>query len=336
MNFEILFSEPAQKVTIAIVTAVITQTLNLLYQNRKSKKEDKKKIYDSFYQEVVHDIDNLYKTMNAFRTDYLTSNPYEQKDKLMQFIEDNKKSLEEKSFKVYQELKEVQLFEDSTGYSQDFLEVKLFTEILDDYAKLYKPKDETYKTLCLIQIWRITFLLNNINYTVCGEVLKYTYQFNEKLMDKKLYKSLLKIITIEQDDEFRIFLSRLISPNSDTEIIDNIINVPEEYHYYEDSMAIGKMHLLEFYEQELSLSINEKQTYRNLILQYLYSIHHGNETHYDNHFNKTEDMNITLKNTLSYLCDKTLVEFDIDRNCYKITAKGIDEYEKHELEIIQH
>ncbi|EKU41278.1 hypothetical protein P9436_05250 [Lysinibacillus capsici] len=335
MNYEILFSEPAQKITIAIVTAVITLTLNILYQNRKSKKEDKKKKYESFYQEVVHDIDNLFKTMNAFRTDYLTANPYEQKDKLMQFIEDNKKLLEEKSFNVNQELKEVQLFEDFSGNTQDILEVKLFAEILDDYEKLYKPKDESYKILCLIQIWRITLLLNNINYTVCGAVLKYTYQFNENLMDKKLYKSLLKITTTEQHDEFKKTLSLLISPNSDSEIIDNIINVPEGYHYYEDSMAIGKMHLLEFYEQEKSLSIEEKQTYRYLILQYLYSIHHGNETHYDNHFNKTEDMNINLKNALSYLCDKTFVGFDIENNCYKITAKGIDEYEKHELKTIQ-
>lgn len=335
MNYEILFSDPAQKIYIAILSVVITQAFNILYQNRKSIKEDKRKKYESFYQEVVHDIYNLFKTMNAFRTDHLTINPYEQKDKLIHFIEDNKKFLEEKSFKVYQELKEVHLFEDFSGFRQDILEVRLFAEILDDYQKIYKPSDETYKVLCLIQIWRITLMFNTVNYTLCGAVLKYSHLFNEDRMNKIFYKSLLKITKCEQKDEFEKLLLQLTSPNVDTEIIDNIVNVPEEYHYYEDSIAIAKTHLLEIYEQDESLSIMDRQAYRNLILQYLYSIHHGNPTPYDNHFYKTEDMNNLLKNTLIYLSDKRMVEFDIDSHSYKITAQGIDAYEKNELEAIQ-
>ncbi|MFB2516123.1 hypothetical protein [Lysinibacillus sp. OTC-L20] len=335
MSHEILLSESAQKIYIAILSVVITQAFNILYQSRKSIKEDKRKKYESFYQEVVHDIYNLFKTMNAFRTDHLSINPYEQKDKLIHFIEDNKKFLEEKSFKVYQELKEVHLFEDFSGFRQDILEVKLFAEILDDYQKIYKPSEETYKVLCLIQIWRITLMVNAVNYTLCGDVLKYSYLFKEDRMNKIFYKSLLKINKYEQKDEFEKLLLQLTSPNVDIEIIDNIVNVPEEYHYYEDSIAIAKTHLLEIYEQDESLSIMDRQAYRNLILQYLYLIHHGNPTPYDNHFYKTEDMNNLLKNTLIYLSDKKMAKFDIDSNSYKITAQGIDVYEKSELDAIQ-
>lgn len=328
-----MFSEPFQKIYIAILSIVLTQAFNILYQNRKSKNAEKRMKYESFYQEVVHDIYNLFKKMNAFHTDDLTINPYEQKDKIIHFIIENKKLLEEKSFKVYQERKEVLLYEDYSGFSHDNLEVKLFAEILDDYQKLYKPSDETYKVLCLIQIWRITLMVNHANYTPCGAVLKYSHEFNEDRMNKVFYKSLLKITNSEQQDEFKKLLLQLAHPNIDTEIIDNIVNVPEEYHYYENSMAIAKLHMLEIYEQEESLSIIDRQAYRNLILQYLYSILHGNPTSYDNYFRKTEDMNNLLKNTLIYLSDKKLVEFDIDSNSYKITAQGIDEYEKNELKL---
>lgn len=331
MNYEIFVSEAAQKIYIAIFSAIVTQSFNILYQNRKAKKEEKRKKYESFYQEVVHDIYNLFKTMNAFRTDYIIGNPYEQKDKLIYFIENNKSFLEKKSFKVYQEFKETQLFEDGIGYYQEILEVKLFAEILDDYKKLYKPSDETYKTLCLIQIWRITLMINNVNYTLSGEVLKYSHEFNDKKMNKNLYKSLLKITTIEQQSEFRKLLLSLITPNIDTQIVNNIVTIPEEYHYYEDSIAIAKTHMLEIYEQDNALSIQDRQAYRNLILQYLYLMHLGNPTPYDNCFYKTDDMNNLLKMSLCYLSEKKLVTYDTDSNCYEITAQGIDEYEKHEL-----
>ncbi|MFK5709838.1 hypothetical protein [Lysinibacillus boronitolerans] len=334
MNYEILLSEPAQKIYIAILSIVITQAFNILYQNRKAKKEEKRKKYESFYQEVVHDIYSLFKTMNAFRTDHLAKNPYEQKDKIIEFINENKKFLEKKSFEVFQELKESQLFQDYSCYLQDYLEVKLFAEISNDYIKLYKLKNESYQAFCFIQIWRITMMLNRTNYTVCSEALKFSFELDEKKMDKKLYKSLLKIKTDEQKDEFRTLLTKIILSDADLKVIDNIVNIPEEYTYYEDSMAIAKTHLLEIFEQDESMSITDKQAYRNLILQYLYLIHHGNPTPYDDHFDETEDMNTILKNTLNYLCDKKLVEFDRGCNRYKITTKGIDEYEKQELEAI--
>lgn len=328
MNYEILFSEPAQKIYIAILSVIVTQSFNVLYQNRKARKEESRQKYESFYQEVVHDIYNLFKTMNAFRTDYLIGNPYEQKDKLMEFIESNKKSLEKKSFKAYQELKEFQLFEDGSGFYQDILEVKLFSEILDDYKKLYKPSDEIYKALCLIQIWRITLIINTTNYTVVGEVLKYSHEFVDSKMNKSLYKSLLKINTIEQQDDFRGILLGLILSDTDNQVVNNIVNIPEEYQYYEDSFAIAKTHMLEIYEQDTALSIQDRQTYRNLILQYLYSIHVGNQTAYDDYFYNTDDMSNLLKITLNYLSEKNLVKYDTDSNCYQITAQGIDEYEK--------
>lgn len=327
MNFEILLTEPAQKIYIAILSVVVTQAFNIIFQNRKTKKEDKRKKYESFYQEVIHDIYNLFKTMNAFRSDSLIGNPYEQKEKLMEFIESNKKLLEKNSFKAYQELKEFQLFEDGSGIYQDILEVKLFAKILEGYQKLYKPSAETYKVLCLIQIWRISLVMNTTNYTVVGEVLKYSHEFIDSRLNKSLYKSLLKINNDEQKNDFKNILLGLVSSDTQREIVENIVNIPEHYQYYEDSFAIAKLHMLEIYEQDTNLSIEDRQNYRNLILQYLYSIHVGNQTVYDDHFHKTEDLNNLLKITLDYLIEKNLVLYNSENNCYQITAKGIDEYE---------
>lgn len=331
MSFELLTSESAQKIYIAILSVIVTQAINILYQNRKSKKEEKRLKYISFYQEVVHDIYNLYKTMNTFSANYLLSNPYEQKDKIIKFIENNKKSLEKKSFKIYQELKEAQLFEDGLGYYQEILEVKLFAEILDDYKKLYKPKNDTYKMLCLIQIWRITLMINSANYTVSGEVLKYSHEFDEKKLNKNLYKSLIKITAIEQREEFKNLLLQAITQESDVQNIKNIAFIPDEYYYFEDSMAIAKTHLLEIYEQDEALSIKDRQAYRDLILQYLYSIHTGTPTPYDDCFYKSENMNNLLHNTLEYLIEKNLVNYDAITNQYKITSQGIDKYEEQYL-----
>lgn len=175
LNYEFLSSDTALKIYIALVSVIITQAINIIIQGRKSKKEVMRLKYESFYQEVIHDIYNLFKTMNAFRTDSLIGNPYEQKDTLLVFIEDNKKILERKSFQAYQELKEARFFEDGLGHYQEILEVKLFAEILDDYIKLYKPKDYHYKVFCFIQIWRITLMINSANYLGGGQVLKYVY-----------------------------------------------------------------------------------------------------------------------------------------------------------------
>ncbi|AMQ07536.1 hypothetical protein [Sporosarcina psychrophila] len=330
MNYEVLFSESAQKVYIALLSVIVTQAINIIVNNRKTKKESKRKKFESFYHEATHEIYNLFKTMNAFRTDVLLINPYEYKDKLMDFIEDNKKSLEEKTFKTYQELKEVLLFEDNLGYKQDILEVKLFSEIMDDYHKLYKPNKESYKFLCLIHIWRITLMINNINYSICRDVLMYYHEFYEKNITNKTYKGFKKIKNIEQRHKFKELLAHLKVPSLDSKVIDNIVNVPDEYHYYEDSMAIGKMHLLETYEQDNNLSIEGRQTFRKLIIEQLYLLHHGSSSYYEDHFNNSEYMSIELRIALDYLVEKSLVKYGTEQDCYKITADGIDQYESNQ------
>lgn len=323
--------------TAAIFSAVLAIFVNIIFFYFSRVKTAKEDNHELFYKIFINKLADFFYTVNAFREDEIRVKWGDLRDEILVLIEKNQHRLTNKTFLAYRDYTRSKHYENhNLGFQQyDIYEMQVFSEIVNDYTKLYPDYAERQMSFfCLVEIWSYMAEKNNAHYWAVAQCLKYHWVFNESKLNIYMYRN-LRDCKVNNNHKKFIDIIHQISIDLEQDLLELFEEIPDYIIHYEDSMAIGQLYLLEHWATRDESNIHFYRSLRERLLNELYNIFFNNDLTYEDYFSlessyRSEHMNKAIK----FLVDENLISYKADKNLYEITSKGIIMVEKESLSYI--
>lgn len=323
--------------------AIGGQVLNHFIISKRELRKYNQNSISRFYYPLYEAIRNYFESCTFYRPGDLSiegRSQYEQKAKIISFIEEGISYASNSVLESYYKLKYSALYDDNSGLEENKLTHLLMYNVLESYYKIAdkKQKESMKPQILVFQLW---VLSHDLNISDPDGAMSLKFHFNYKKFAYKYDFEDFEDIISETSKRKMFFLRKTLE-----EIVeeDHLDEVNERFfnptHIWEDSEAISRIYYVkdiinDINHQDINLKIFDRQSLRELLLDDIYFEYFYGGTNEKYKYLYTEEKFNNLHRekiiAIDYLIDSGLLK-KIQQQDNKImivpSKKGMDEIEK--------